>query len=160
MLLGVTLASRADVRVGVDLPVAAPFNSPSLSSSTSIFLTVTASVALFSSCWPSFFISASVPFSSFSSAFLIVESRSEIWLSKSDGIFMSSADLSSVLTSAMLASVSFMVAHKDVYDLADFCEAEKKRIEAAQPKKRRASSLLRAAGGVEDEVAETQEPPK
>ncbi|XP_050555760.1 dynein regulatory complex protein 8 isoform X1 [Spodoptera frugiperda] len=41
-----------------------------------------------------------------------------------------------------------MVAHKDVYDLADFCEAEKKRIEAAQPKKRRASSLLRAAGGV------------
>ncbi|KAF9793857.1 hypothetical protein SFRURICE_007388 [Spodoptera frugiperda] len=53
-----------------------------------------------------------------------------------------------------------MVAHKDVYDLADFCEAEKKRIEAAQPKKRRASSLLRAAGGVEDEVAETQEPPK
>ncbi|CAG4975167.1 unnamed protein product [Colias eurytheme] len=37
------------------------------------------------------------------------------------------------------------VAPKDVYDIADAQEAERKRLEAAAPKKRRASSLLRAA---------------
>ncbi|KAI8433650.1 hypothetical protein MSG28_015654 [Choristoneura fumiferana] len=37
-----------------------------------------------------------------------------------------------------------MVASKEVYDLADFLEAERKRLEAAAPKKRRASDLLRA----------------
>lgn len=36
------------------------------------------------------------------------------------------------------------VAPRDVYDLADFMEEERKRIEAAAPKKRRASDLLRA----------------
>ncbi|XP_068624469.1 dynein regulatory complex protein 8 [Battus philenor] len=38
-----------------------------------------------------------------------------------------------------------MVAPKTVYDIADMLEAERKRIEAAAPKKRRASELLRAA---------------
>ncbi|CAH4037486.1 unnamed protein product [Pieris brassicae] len=37
------------------------------------------------------------------------------------------------------------VAPKDVYNTADEAEAERKRLEAAAPKKRRASSLLRAA---------------
>ncbi|XP_047540985.1 dynein regulatory complex protein 8 isoform X1 [Vanessa tameamea] len=37
-----------------------------------------------------------------------------------------------------------MVAPRDVYNIADEVELERKRIEAAAPKKRRASSLLRA----------------
>ncbi|PZC82861.1 dynein regulatory complex protein 8 isoform X1 [Helicoverpa armigera] len=36
-----------------------------------------------------------------------------------------------------------MVAQKDVYVLADIFEEDRKRLEAAQPKKKRASSLLR-----------------
>ncbi|CAH0403688.1 unnamed protein product [Chilo suppressalis] len=36
-----------------------------------------------------------------------------------------------------------MVASKEVYDIADVMEAERKRVEAAAPKKRRASEMLR-----------------